>query len=149
MGSPTIERESALEYAVDLRSLGGVRRRGKSEVGVAACFRKDLHFLVDPAVTSAGGIGQGPIPVDERITRETLSVPGRQAAVSGEGVPELDQRFARVSSCIGRGDPVMQMDLDFSPAGLAVFSQPLNKSLLVLLGRKEVGVSQRIAIGVP
>src|SRR5262245_12174668 len=35
------------------------------------------------------------------------------------------------------------------PASLAVFSQPLDESLLVLLGGEEVGVSQRIAIGVP
>src|SRR5215471_6684578 len=43
----------------------------------------------------------------------------------------------------------MQVDLDLSPTGVAVFRQPLDEGLLVLLGGEEVGVSQRIAIGVP
>src|SRR5262245_20762484 len=42
----------------------------------------------------------------------------------------------------------MEMNLDFSPASLAVLSQPLNEGLVVLLGREEVGVPQRVAIGV-
>jgi len=67
---------------------------------------------------------------------------GRQA------VPELHESLARVLRSIGRTDAMMEMDFDFSPASFAVFSQPLNEELVVLLGREEVGVPQRIAIGV-
>src|SRR5215471_6301699 len=56
-------------------------------------------------------------------------------------------RALRVSLPVS-GD-VMPVDLDLSPTGVAVFRQPLDEGLLVLLGGEEVGVSQRIAIGVP
>ena len=41
---------------------------------------------------------------------------------------------------------VVQMDLDFSPAGVAVIGEHLEQALVILLGRIEVSVVKRAAI---
>ena len=43
---------------------------------------------------------------------------------------------------------MVQVDFDLTPAGVAVFRQAVDEHLVVLLGRVEVGVPQRIPVGI-
>ena len=65
-------------------------------------------------------------------------------------------KFGELAMCVLRGirplQAVMQMNLDFAPALVAMVGQPLHKGLVVLLGRIKIcvteGMALMIAIGV-
>src|SRR5208282_31260 len=73
------------------------------------------------------------------LNREAAMAEGQPVAVFGE-------RLASVVGGVGMVHAVMQVNLDFSPASMAVLGQHLQQALVVLLGGIEVGVDQRTAI---
>src|ERR1019366_7766948 len=64
----------------------------------------------------------------------------------GKPVAEFSEQLASVFGGVGMRNAVMQMDLDFSPAGMAVLGEHLEQALVVLLGGIEVGVDEWAAI---
>src|ERR1700675_3498236 len=64
----------------------------------------------------------------------------------GQLVAELGEDAAGAFGGIGLRNSVVQMDLDFSPASMAVIGEHLEQSLVVLLGGIEVGVDKRAAV---
>src|SRR5712692_5402237 len=116
MGRPTIEWQSALVHAIDLPDLRRMGSGRKGEVSIATRLGEDLHLVIDPAVATAEGIREGPVAMHECVARRALTVPGRQAAVSRQGIPELRENPAGVFRSVGLMNPVVQMDLDLPPA---------------------------------
>src|ERR1700675_1337842 len=64
----------------------------------------------------------------------------------GQLVAELGEDAAGVFGGIGLRNSVVQMDLDFSPASMAVIGEHLEQSLVVLLGGIEGGGDKRAAV---
>src|SRR5262245_35259349 len=65
-----------------------------------------------------------------------------------KGVSELDQDPAGVRSGVGASHPVVQMDLDLSPAGMAMLRESVDDGLMVLLGREKVRVDESASVRV-
>src|SRR5260370_35152491 len=63
-------------------------------------------------------------------------------------VAKFSEDAAGVFRSVGMWNSVMQMDLDFSPASVAVIGEHLEQPLVVLLSGIEVGVNKRAAAGV-
>src|ERR1700675_1362085 len=61
-------------------------------------------------------------------------------------VAEFSEDAAGVCRSVGMWNSVMQMDLDFSPASVAVIGEHLKQPLVVLLSGIEVGVNERAAV---
>lgn len=66
-----------------------------------------------------------------------------------ETVPESDERLPCVVRRIRRVNTVMQMDLDFAPAPLAVLREDVEQFLIVVFGRVEERVLERRITPVP
>src|SRR6266436_5613340 len=64
----------------------------------------------------------------------------------GQLVAEVGEDAAGVFGCVGMRNSVVQMDLDFSPASVAVIGEHLEQTLVVLLGWIEVGVNKRASV---
>ena len=64
----------------------------------------------------------------------------------GQLVAEFGEDAARIFGCVGMRNPVVQMDLDFSPASVAVIGEHIEQALVVLLGGIEVGVNKRATV---
>src|SRR6266849_10484136 len=64
----------------------------------------------------------------------------------GQAVAEFSEDAAGIFGGIGLRNSVVQMDLDFSPASVAVIGEHLEQSLVVLLGGIEIGVDKRAAV---
>ena len=64
----------------------------------------------------------------------------------GQPVAEFSEQLARVFGGVGMRNSVVQMDLDFSPASVAVIGEHLEQPLVVLLSGIEVGVNKRAAV---
>lgn len=62
--------------------------------------------------------------------------------LEGEGIPEFDQLAVRVFGRIRLVRAVMQMNLDFTPAFVAMASQTLHQLFVVLLRRIEIRVTE-------
>ena len=61
-------------------------------------------------------------------------------------VPEFGEHAAGVFGGIGMRDAVVQVDLDFSPTGVAVVGKQVEQTLVVLLGGIKISVDERAAI---
>src|SRR5262249_4636072 len=146
MWSSVPERESTFVNAVDLRRLGAIWRRGKGEISVAACLGEDLHLLIDSAKAPPRRICECPVSVYEAVTGEALSLPGREAPMTCQSISKLDEGIACMCRAIWLVDAMMQMDLDFAPARLAMTGKTLDDDLAVLLSREEVSVRERAAV---
>src|SRR5262245_9693660 len=146
MRSPVPERDCTFVHAVDLRRLSAIGRRGKGEIGVAACLGEDLHLLIDSAKAPPRRICERPVSVYEAVKGGTLSLPSREAPMARQSISELNEGIACMCRAIWLVDAVMQMDLDFTPAPLAMTGQALDHDLAVLLRREEVGVHERSAV---
>src|SRR5208282_3487747 len=143
-----IERESAFVNRIDffdLRRMPEAARHG--QVGVTAGLGKNPHFGIYTAEASGGGVGEREIPVHKGIAGTSGTfLHGEAAMAKGQPVAKLGEDPASVFSGVGMRISVMQVDLDFSPTGVAVRSEHLEQSLVVLLGGVEVGVDERTAI---
>src|SRR6266849_11043926 len=64
----------------------------------------------------------------------------------GQLVAEFSEDATGIFGGIGLRNSVVQMDLDFSPASVAVIGEHLEQSLVVLLSGIEVGVNKRAAV---
>src|SRR5712671_3448720 len=64
----------------------------------------------------------------------------------GQLVAEFSEDATGIFGGIGLRNSVVQMDLDFSPASVAVIGEHLDQALVVLLGGIEVGVNKRAAV---
>src|ERR1700677_1956425 len=61
-------------------------------------------------------------------------------------IAEFGEHTACVLSAIRMRRSVMEMDLNFSPTGVAMLGQPLEQALIVLLGRIKIGMQQWAAV---
>ena len=143
-----IERKSAFVNGIDfcdLRRMPDAARHG--EVGVAAGLGKNLHLRIDAAEASGGGVGEREISVHKSVagTRGTF-FDSEAAMAKGQPVAEFREQLASVFGGIGMRSSVVQLDLNFSPAGMAVLGEHLEQALVVLLGGIEVGVDKWAAI---
>ena len=110
---------------------------------------QNLHFRIDPAEAAAGGVGEREISVDECVAGTSGTIfDGEAAMAQGQPVAEFSDQLASVLGGVGIGDSVVEMNLDFSPAGMAVIGEHIEQALVVLLGGVEVRVDKRTAIGI-
>ena len=84
----------------------------------------------------------------EGIARPALTVPTRQTAVPGEGVPELHKESTSVLRGIRCVNAVVKVDLRLPPSRPAVLGQPIDEGLTVLLRGVEIGMAQRAPVDV-
>ena len=63
-------------------------------------------------------------------------------------ISEFAQQPPRVFWCIGLVHSVMEMNLGFSPAAMAMLRQHLEQPPVVLLGGVKIGMDERAAVGV-
>src|SRR5208282_3731809 len=143
-----IERKSAFVDGIDffdLRRIPGSARHG--EVGVAAGLSQNLHFRIDATAAPGSGVGERKISVHKGVGGTSGTIfDGEAAMLQGQPIAEFSEQPASVLGSVGIGNSVVQMDLDFSPAGMAMLGEHLDQPLVVLLGRVEVGVDKRTAI---
>src|SRR5208283_199566 len=64
----------------------------------------------------------------------------------GQPVAEFGEQLASIIGGVGIGNSVVQMDLDFSPSGMAMTGEQVEQALVVLLSGIEVSVDERAAI---
>src|ERR1039458_8132935 len=64
----------------------------------------------------------------------------------GQPVAEFREQLASIFGGVGMRNAVVQMDFDFSPAGMAVSGEHFEQDFVVLLGGIEVGMDKRAAI---
>src|SRR5580698_5659115 len=67
----------------------------------------------------------------------------------GHLITEFCENTARVFRSVGTQQSVMQMDLNFSPTGVAMLGEHLKQTFFVLLGRIKISVDEWAAIMVP
>src|SRR5580698_4716823 len=67
----------------------------------------------------------------------------------GHLITEFCENTARVFGSVGTQQSVMQMDLNFSPTGVAMLGEHLKQAFFVLLGRIKISVDEWAAIMVP
>jgi len=102
------KRVAALINRVNARHLRLKRYGRQREVGITACVGQNLHFLVDATKTSAGGVGQGPVTMNESVPWRSARSLARQTLVFvGEHVSKVFQHERGVRSCVRRINPVM------------------------------------------
>ncbi len=59
-----------------------------------------------------------------------------------EGVSELEKHSPRILSCVRSLDPMVELDLNLSPASMAVLGQAVNQGFIILLCRVEIRVAE-------
>ena len=142
------QREGALVETVDLRHLGRVGGGREREVCVTSGSREDLHLAINAAVEAPGRVGEGPIPMDEGVARWGTAIQEGEAAMVYKRISEGQKGSQRVVTGVRAAGSVVEVDLDLSPACVTVVSQPGDETLVVLLGREEVRMTERVAVRV-
>src|SRR2546425_11212931 len=143
-----VEWRRARVERVDCRRLRGTRCRGQRQIGITTRLGQDLHLLIRPASAATGRVRQRPVAVDKGVTWWAFAIPTGQAAQLREAVSEFEENSARVLGGVGGLDAMVQVDLDLTPARVAVLGQAVDQGLVVLLGRIEVRVTHGPTIGV-
>src|ERR1019366_9787634 len=91
MGRGLIERKSAFVdgiYFFDLSGMG--KAAGQGQGSITAGIGKNLHFGIDAAETSVGGVGEREISVDKGVAGTSgTRFHGEATMPKGEGVAEL------------------------------------------------------------
>src|SRR3954462_11411452 len=108
-----VEWQRALVKRVDFRYLSGMPETGgQSKVGVAAGVREDLHFGIDAAPASPGGVGEREVSVHESVFGSVVSFFSRQAVMTkSQSVAELEERAPCVFGSVWRRDAMVKMNL--------------------------------------
>jgi hypothetical protein len=65
---------------------------------------------------------------------------------NGQPVAEFRQYSTRVLCGVGKRKSVVQVDLNFSPTGMAVIGEPIEQTLVVLLGGIEICMNEWAAV---
>jgi hypothetical protein len=143
-----IERKIAFVERIcfcDLRRVPYAARHG--QIGVAARLGKNLHLGIDAAEATTSRIGESKISMNKGVASVLGSWFSSETAMAKHQlIAEFGEHTAGVLDAIGTRKSVMQMDLNFSPAGVAMLRQHLNQGLIVLLGGIKIGMDKRAAI---
>src|SRR5260370_42430962 len=88
-----IERKSALVNGINLLNLRRMPETGgHGHVSIAPGVGKDLHFRIDAAEASVGGVGEREISVHEGVGGERGTLfEGQGAMARGEGSAEFNK----------------------------------------------------------
>src|SRR5262249_55114430 len=144
-----VEWATALVQRVDSRRLGLQRRRWQGQIGVTSGFGQNTHLGVHAAAATAHRIGERQIAMHERISRLPHSIEPRKALVLfREQVAELFERPPQVLRRVRPLDAVMQMNLHFAEAVRFQFCQSFEQRAVILLGRIEVGMTERRSVAI-
>jgi hypothetical protein len=156
MGRGLIKRKSTFVDGIYFFYLSGMgEAAGHGQVSITASIGKNLHFGIDAAETSVGGVGEREISVNKGVAGTSgTCFHGEATMAKGEVVAEFREGaacvFGKGAACVfggvGLRRSVVQVNLDFSPASMAVLGEHLEQALVVLLGGIEVGVDERAAI---
>src|SRR5579864_3360182 len=123
------------------------RRSRQRQVRVAARIRKHLHLVVNSTKASIGGVCQRKIAVYKGVPRRTPTVQvGQASMIRGQRIPKLQQLAASILRGVWCRNPVMQMNLNLSPASIAMLCQSPYQAMIVLFGGIKIGVNEWIAV---
>src|SRR5271156_5582237 len=148
MRSPLVEAECTLVKRIDFCSLCRIKRcRRKRQGCVTAGISEDLHFVINPAIAPACRVCQSKIAMHKGIFRSTNTVEKGQAAMlRRQRISKLHKFATRILRRVGLCNSVMQMNLNLSPTGMAVFRELLYQGTVVLFGWIKISVNEWIAV---
>src|SRR4029077_9835663 len=143
-----IDRKSAFVYGINFFDLCRIPEGARQgQVGVAAGLGQNLHFRIDAAEAPGGGVREREISVHKRVTGTSGTFfQGQAIMTKGQPVAKFREQQASIFGGVGVPNTMVQMDLDFSPTGVAVIGEHLEQALVILFGRIEVSVVKRAAI---
>src|SRR5450755_1703077 len=119
----------------------------QGEVRITTSVGQNLHFRVDPAKASTGGVGERKISVHETIARLVRTFFGSQASMAKRQlVAKFREHAPRVLGRVGVRDSMMQMNLDLSPARVAMLRDHFQQAFVVLLRGIEISVNKGTAV---
>src|ERR1700682_5312026 len=89
-------------------------------------------------------ICQGPVPMHEGISWRASTIFSGKTAARGKSVSKLYDRTRSVLSCVRGFHSMMQVNLNFAPACVAVFREAVDQGSVVFFCRIKICVAQRL-----
>src|SRR5947209_7948721 len=138
---------SALINCIKLRHLRAIGRGRQGEISITPRLPKNLHFRINTTVFSTGRVSQGPITVNESVSRKRGRVLARETAMFfGEYVTKLLEHSPGILTRVRLVNSVMKMHLDLAEPFVLQVRDHLQPAMFILFRGKKIRVAKWCAV---